>query len=170
MDSSELQKSNIKFLLNSLQAKTAQQGKQMWFGAREVFAYRSVKLVLLANGNRYEPTRLIPILFFPSGKALHPFKIFPCPNSDLPWHTFISVVCALDPPHIHKKRAKNIPARKAHWLRGHYLWRWPRGGRVSCWLLSTIWLFQFAHHKTGSWLQITWKFLLKSLHIVTEQF
>ncbi len=32
----------------------AQQGKQMKVGAREGFAYHSVKLVLLANGNRYE--------------------------------------------------------------------------------------------------------------------
>ncbi len=32
----------------------AQQDKQMRFGAREGFAYRSVKLVLLGNGNRYE--------------------------------------------------------------------------------------------------------------------
>ncbi len=32
----------------------AQQGKQMRVGAREGFAYHSVKLVLLANGNRYE--------------------------------------------------------------------------------------------------------------------
>jgi hypothetical protein len=32
----------------------AQQGKQMRVGAREGFAYNSVKLVLLANGNRYE--------------------------------------------------------------------------------------------------------------------
>jgi hypothetical protein len=32
----------------------AQQGKQMRVGACEGFAYHSVKLVLLANGNRYE--------------------------------------------------------------------------------------------------------------------
>ncbi len=32
----------------------AQQGKQMKVGAREGFAYISVKLVLLANSNRYE--------------------------------------------------------------------------------------------------------------------
>jgi hypothetical protein len=38
----------------SLQAKMAQQGKQMRVGVREGFAYHSVKLVLLANGNRYE--------------------------------------------------------------------------------------------------------------------
>ncbi len=29
----------------------AQQGKQMRFGGREGFAYHSIKLVLLANGN-----------------------------------------------------------------------------------------------------------------------
>jgi hypothetical protein len=32
----------------------AQQGKQISVGAREGFAYHGVKLVLLANGNRYE--------------------------------------------------------------------------------------------------------------------
>jgi hypothetical protein len=32
----------------------SQQGKQMGVGAREGFAYHSVNLVLLANGNRYE--------------------------------------------------------------------------------------------------------------------
>jgi hypothetical protein len=31
-----------------------QQGKQMRIGACEGFAYNSVKLVLLANGNRYD--------------------------------------------------------------------------------------------------------------------
>jgi hypothetical protein len=37
-----------------LQAKVAQQGKQMRVCARKGFPYHSVKLVLLANGNRYE--------------------------------------------------------------------------------------------------------------------
>jgi hypothetical protein len=37
-----------------MQAKMEQQGKQMRVGAREGFAYHSVKLVSLANGNRYE--------------------------------------------------------------------------------------------------------------------
>jgi hypothetical protein len=32
----------------------AQQGKQMRVGAREGFAYHSVKLVLLANSNNYD--------------------------------------------------------------------------------------------------------------------
>jgi hypothetical protein len=32
----------------------AQQGKQIRVGAREGFACQSVKMVLLANGNRYE--------------------------------------------------------------------------------------------------------------------
>jgi hypothetical protein len=58
----------------------AQQGKQMRVGAREGFAYNTVKLVLLANGNRYEVDYNT---FFPSGKALYPFKILHCPNSDL---------------------------------------------------------------------------------------
>jgi hypothetical protein len=57
----------------------AQQGKQMRVGAREGFAYHSVKLVLLANGDRYE---VDSNTFFLSGKALYPFKILSCLNSD----------------------------------------------------------------------------------------
>jgi hypothetical protein len=64
-----------------LQASTAQQGKQMRVGARKGFPYHSAKLVLLANGTRYE---VEPNTFsFCSGKALHSFKILPCSNSDL---------------------------------------------------------------------------------------
>jgi hypothetical protein len=44
-----------------LQAKMAQLGKQMRVGARKRFAYHSVKLVLLPNGNRHEVDYLIPI-------------------------------------------------------------------------------------------------------------
>jgi hypothetical protein len=58
----------------------AQQGKQMRVGAREGFAYHSVKLVLLANGNRYE---FDSNKLFLSGKAIYPFKILPCSKSDL---------------------------------------------------------------------------------------
>jgi hypothetical protein len=68
----------------------AQQGKQMRVGAREGFAYHSVKLVLLANGNRYE---VDSNTLFPSGKALYPFKILPCVNSELFGHKYVSVVC-----------------------------------------------------------------------------
>jgi hypothetical protein len=48
----------------------AQQGKQTRVGAREGFAYYSLKLVLLATGNRYEVDSKT---FFLSGKALYPF-------------------------------------------------------------------------------------------------
>jgi hypothetical protein len=58
----------------------AQQGKQMRVGACEGFAYHSVKLVLLANGNGYE---VDSNTFFLSGKALYSFKLLLCPNSDL---------------------------------------------------------------------------------------
>jgi hypothetical protein len=57
----------------------AQQGKQTRVGDRKGFAYHSVKLVSLANGNRYE----VNFNTFLSGKSLYPFKILPCPNSDL---------------------------------------------------------------------------------------
>ncbi len=52
--------------------KMAQQGKQMRVGAREGFAYHSVKLVLLANGNRYEVDSNTCFLY---GKALYPKEI-----------------------------------------------------------------------------------------------
>jgi hypothetical protein len=51
-NSSELQNSFQVPIL--LQAGMAQQGKQMKIGAREDFIYHFVKLVLLANVNRYE--------------------------------------------------------------------------------------------------------------------
>jgi hypothetical protein len=53
----------------------------MRVGAHDGFSYRSVILVLLANGNRYE---VDSNKLFLSGKALYPFKVLPCPNSDLP--------------------------------------------------------------------------------------
>jgi hypothetical protein len=70
----------------------AQQGKQVRVGASEGFAYHSVKLVLLANGNRYE---VDSNTFISSGKALYPVKILPCPNCDLvKTYIFVSVACA----------------------------------------------------------------------------
>jgi hypothetical protein len=70
---------------NFTQYKMAQQGKQMRVGAHKGFAYNSVKLVLLANGNRYE---VDSNTFSQSGKALYPFKVLSCPNSD-PFHTYL---------------------------------------------------------------------------------
>ncbi len=58
----------------------AQQGNQISVGAREGFAYRSVKLVELANGKRYGFDSN-PI--FLSGEVIFPFKILNGPNSDL---------------------------------------------------------------------------------------
>jgi hypothetical protein len=55
----------------------AQQGKQMRVGACKGFSYHSVKLVLLANGNRYE---VDSITFSPSVKALYQYLILPCPE------------------------------------------------------------------------------------------
>jgi hypothetical protein len=49
-----------------------QQGKQMSVDAREGFAYKSVKLVLLANGYWYE---IDFNTFFLSRKALYPLKV-----------------------------------------------------------------------------------------------
>ncbi len=61
-----------------LQSKTAQQGKQGRVGVCEGFACNSVKLVSLANGNRYE---VDSNTFFLSGKALYPYKILLCMDS-----------------------------------------------------------------------------------------
>ncbi len=54
------------------------QGKQMRVGARKGFVYQSVKLVLLANGDRYEVDS--NTLFLSAGEALHPYKALPRPN------------------------------------------------------------------------------------------
>jgi hypothetical protein len=58
----------------------AQQGKEMGVVARKGFAYHSVKLVLLAKINRFVADSNT---FFLSGKAVHPLRILPSPNSDL---------------------------------------------------------------------------------------
>jgi hypothetical protein len=69
----------------------AQQGKQIRVGAREGFAYHSVKLGLLANGNRYD---VDSSMYFISGKAHYPFEVLPCPNSDhFLTHIPISSMC-----------------------------------------------------------------------------
>ncbi len=90
-NSSELQNPNLKFLLYC--KPKAQQGKQRSVGAREGFPYDLVKLLVLANGNRYE---VDSNTYFRSGKALHSLKALPCPKSDPFWHS-LSVVCALPP-------------------------------------------------------------------------
>ncbi len=69
----------------------AQLGKQMRVCACEVFAYDSVKPVILANGSRYE---VDGNTIFVSDKDFYSFKVLPCPKSDL-FDTFVSVVCAL---------------------------------------------------------------------------
>jgi hypothetical protein len=61
----------------------AQQGKQMRVGAREGFAYHSIKLVLLANGNKYE---VDSNSFFLGGKALYSSEVLPCLNVDTHLH------------------------------------------------------------------------------------
>jgi hypothetical protein len=58
----------------------AQQGKQMRVGVRKGFSYHSAKLALLARGNRFGVDSNTAFL---SGKALYPFEVLPCPNSDL---------------------------------------------------------------------------------------
>jgi hypothetical protein len=56
-----------------LQAKMAQQGKQMRVGARKGFANHSVKLVLLATGNGYE----VDSNTFFEGKSPRNFSVIP---------------------------------------------------------------------------------------------
>jgi hypothetical protein len=53
----------------------AQQGKQMRVGTCAGFAYKSTKLVLLVNGNRYNVGSYMPLLI---GEALYPFNALPC--------------------------------------------------------------------------------------------
>jgi hypothetical protein len=80
--------SQLSFLFNQilseiptlLQAKIAQQDKQMRVGAQKGFQYFSVKLVLLANGNRHEVDSKT---FFKAVKPYYSFKRLPCPKSDL---------------------------------------------------------------------------------------
>jgi hypothetical protein len=55
-----------------------QQGKQMRVGARKGLAYNSVKLVLLANGNKCDDDSNT---YFESETSLHSFNILPCSNS-----------------------------------------------------------------------------------------
>jgi hypothetical protein len=52
----------------------------MRVGARKGFAYHSVRLVLLANGNRYE---VDSITFLHGREAFYSFRILPFFNSDL---------------------------------------------------------------------------------------
>jgi hypothetical protein len=55
----------------------AQQGKPMRVDARECSAYNSVKLVLLANGNKYG---VESNTFFLSGKPINPLMYYPVPT------------------------------------------------------------------------------------------
>ncbi len=84
----QLQKSDLKFLLSCklLWHNKANQEELVLGG----FPCNSVKLDLLAKGNKYEVDFNT---FFLSCEALYQHKILPCPNSDIFWHTFASVVC-----------------------------------------------------------------------------
>ncbi len=59
----------------------AQQGRQMRVGSGEGFAYHLVKLVLLADGNRYEVDS--NTFFLCQVVKLYPFEVLPGLNSDL---------------------------------------------------------------------------------------
>ncbi len=72
-----------------MQTKRAQQGKQMRVGARKGFAYHSVKLVLLANGNRYV---FDYNTFFLVVKPSIRLKYCPVLTPTFFWHTSVSVV------------------------------------------------------------------------------
>jgi hypothetical protein len=52
-----------------------QQCKEGRVSDHESLPYNSLKLLLLANGDRFEVDYLIPIHFLLSGKALYPFEI-----------------------------------------------------------------------------------------------
>jgi hypothetical protein len=57
----------------------AQRGEQMRVGAHKGFAQNSLKVILLANDNRYE---VDTSKCFSSGKALYSFKVMPSSNFD----------------------------------------------------------------------------------------
>ncbi len=81
-----------------LPAKVAHQGKQMRVGACEGFAYFSVKVVLLANGNVwgwFQYPFIFFFFFFQKNEALCPFKALTCLYFGHFRHTFVSVVCGL---------------------------------------------------------------------------
>jgi hypothetical protein len=63
----------------------------MRVGAREGLAYYSVKLVLLANGNRHE---VDSNTLFLKSKALYLFQVLQCTISDIFSHTFVTLGCA----------------------------------------------------------------------------
>jgi hypothetical protein len=87
----------------------AQQGnKQMRVVASDGFVYRSVKLVLLANGNKYEVDSNTCFLI---GEALHPFGILPCPNSYLSWLTRASVQSVVWTPETYQTLGSSIERR-----------------------------------------------------------
>ncbi len=70
----------------------------MRVGARKGFAYHSVKLVLLANGNKDE---VVCNTCFLRGKELYPL-LLPFPNSDLLFdkHSYLSSVSLTPPQHL----------------------------------------------------------------------
>jgi hypothetical protein len=74
----------------------AQQGEKMRVGAREGFAYHSMKLVLLASGNRY---KVEFNTFFLINKAVQPFNVSPCPSSSLILTHILTVKAPNFPPH-----------------------------------------------------------------------
>ncbi len=91
MDSSEFQHHDLTHLMHC--NNMAQQGKQLRVDAREGCPCDSVKLVLLANVNRYEVDFNTFLL---SGEILYPCEISPCPNFNLSLHISISIICAFN--------------------------------------------------------------------------
>jgi hypothetical protein len=83
--------------------------------ARDGFAYLSVKLVVVANGNRYEVDS--STFVFLSGKALHPFRVVPCHNFDLIEYIIVSVhslVCGSTVVMEHKLIICSRPVKSEH--------------------------------------------------------
>jgi hypothetical protein len=84
---------NYKIAISSLQAKMAQQGKQIEGGDRLACAYSSVKVVLLANGNRYE---VDSNTFFHVVKPSVHLKYCPVPKLRFNFlQMFASIVCGI---------------------------------------------------------------------------
>jgi hypothetical protein len=86
--------------------------------AREGFAYKSVNSVLLAI--TVTGLRLFPYTFHLSREVLYSFEVLPCLNSELLWHSCVSVVWALGDPYLKMKRfsinssfSNNFPGQRS---------------------------------------------------------
>ncbi len=119
---SRLQNSNLNYLLYCKLKWHNQANRRV--GVGKGFPCKSVKLVLLANGNTWE---VDSNTFFLSVKALYPYKLLPCMGSELLWHTFASVTCARFRPNINCTARRRVHTGDT----GHKIYRKGKSAIVS---------------------------------------